>query len=502
MTTKNPYDADFLAELEGDAVPFAAAPRFMRNRDKLTLVFGEGAGDTAEKRARESRRSFLRGLDQLAVFEPTATGRCLAAREALEAYGLETLHKAVSEGSVVLSSDAGAAGRVLRERREALGISREKVAKAAGITLQELDGCESSARLPLRTYEEVARELGLDERFVGVKDRAVGNENVAVRLRNVGAAGRVGPSTVAALAEAAWVGLTQSRLESLLGFGFDRHGLKPNPNYGTPRFPAFSWGYQLANEVRAKLGVDERPVESMRKVVEEIFHIPLIQTELGDGVAGATLENEGHRCIVVNLSGDNRSVTTRRATIAHELGHLLFDPVEALESLRVDTYEELERDREKLPDRVEQRANAFAVELLAPQSAILKHYEAAKDDPLFAAMVHFGIGRTAARFQIFNGADGRIPLQSIETPRQPEKLKAMSHWEGIESFTVNSDFHPLRGIRSSRQGRFCAVVLRSAEEGLISWDTAASHLDVTEEAAREALGAVREFFPSVWGDSG
>lgn len=32
MTTRNPFSAEYLAELEGDATPFAAAPRLMRRR--------------------------------------------------------------------------------------------------------------------------------------------------------------------------------------------------------------------------------------------------------------------------------------------------------------------------------------------------------------------------------------------------------------------------------------------------------------------------------------
>lgn len=476
----------------------------MTERQKLDAVFGPGSGETPEKRARESEKLFVRGLDQLAEDRPKATGRRLTAWEALEAYGFETLQEVVAEGSVLMANSTDAPGRVLRERRESLGLTPERVAKATKITLQELEGCEASKRVPLRTYERVARELGLDERFVGVKSYGVGNESVAVRLRNVGVEGaRLGAGSVAALAEAAWVGLAQSRLESLLGLGFDRHHLHPNPNYGTSDFPAYRWGYRLAHEVRAKLGLEAgAPVQSMRKVVEEFFRIPLVQTELGDDVAGATLEADGHRCIVVNLSGDNRTVTTRRVTVAHELGHLLFDPQRELASLRVDTYAELERSRQQVPDRAEQRANAFAVELLAPQKAILARFRATQDDPLFDSMVHFGVGRTAAKYQIHNGSEGEIPLHQIQTrPRHAGELREMSDWEGAEAFTVNSDFHPLPTVRSSRQGRFCAVVLRAAEARLISWDTAAAHLSVTEQEARSALQPVRDFFPSVWGDA-
>ncbi len=465
-------------------------------------MFGPGCGTTAEARARESTREFVRGLDQLTEARPKATGRRLTAREALDSYGFDALEAVVDEGSVVLTPSWDAPGTVLRGRRQALGLEVRAVAKQARVTEQEVAACEDSRRVPLRTYEHIARTLGLDERFVAVRAQAVGNESVAVRLRTIGESGpALGASTVAALAEAAWVGATQGRLEAALGFGLDRHGLQPNPSYGTSGYPAYMWGYDLAGRVRQRLRLEPAmAVPSMRELVEEYFGIPLIQAELGDGVAGATLESDGHRCIVVNLSGENRNVLRRRATIAHELGHLLFDPSQHLESLRVDSYLELELERERVTDKVEQRANAFAVELLAPQQAILARYRETADDPLYACMKHFGVGFTAARYQIWNGAERAIQLDSITTRarRTFEEQRELEAWEGTEAFTVNFELHPLPGVRASRQGRFCAIVLRSAEERIISWDTAASHLEVTEAQARKAVDAVREFFPSVW----
>lgn len=469
---------------------------------KLDAVFGPGRGTTPEARARESTREFVRGLDQLSEARPKATGRRLTAREALEAYGFDALQMVAAEGSLVLASSWDAPGKALKDRRNALALEPRSVAKQARVTEQVVAACESSKRLPLRTYEQIARTLGLDERFVGVRSQGVGNESVAVRLRTIGEAdGSLASSTVAALAEAAWVGATQSRLETALGFGLNRRGLLPNPSYGTSGYPAYMWGYDLAGQVRRLLQLEpSEAIRSMRELVEEYFGIPLIQAELGEAVAGATLESDGHRCIVVNLSGENRNVLRRRATIAHELGHLLFDPSQFLESLRVDTYDELEQMRERVADKVEQRANAFAVELLAPQEAILDRFKTAKEG-LYGCMEHFGIGFTAGRYQIWNGSRREVPLESITTrTRNFDDQRALNNaWEGTEAFTVNFPMHPLPGVRPSRQGRFCAVALRAAEQQIISWDTAASHLEVTEAQARASAAEVRDFFPSVWG---
>ena len=40
------------------------------------------------------------------------------------------------------------------------------------------------------------------------------------------------------------------------------------------------------------------------------------------------------------------NVRIRRTTLAYELAHILFDPEAKLESVRVDSYKQLERDTE------------------------------------------------------------------------------------------------------------------------------------------------------------
>ena len=96
------------------------------------------------------------------------------------------------------------------------------------------------------------------------------------------------------------------------------------------------------------------------------------------------------------------------ATLAHELGHLSFDPPERLENLRVDSYAEGRTDPrgEGAADFVEQRANAFAVAFLAPNDAVRE----TAPPPLTADSVAktirmFGIGKVAAGHRICNSRD-------------------------------------------------------------------------------------------------
>ena len=146
----------------------------------------------------------------------------------------------------------------------------------------------------------------------------------------------------------------------------------------------------------------------MRELVEHRLGIPIVQVELPNDIAGATISTSGHRGIVLNTKGANTNVWIRRTTLAHELAHILFDPETRLSSVRVDSYEQMERNTKDVTpslDDVERRANAFAVEFLAPQEAVrLLVPDVAQVSGEAVGMVQsrFGIGRAAARFHVGN----------------------------------------------------------------------------------------------------
>lgn len=458
----------------------------------VEIAFGI-AGADEEAAARESNRFYRRGLGQIAEDSPEATGRRLSAIEALRAYGIEVLAEVAMEGYARLAPYAEAAGRVLQRRRTQLSLDHRHVANRANLSEDVVKAAEESRKLPIRYYERIARALGLDERYVSVRPEPEGNERIAVRLRTIGEEDpRLGQGTVSALAEAAWVAMTQVRLEEDLGLQVARMGIERSPNYGTPGFPAYEWGYRLAADAREKLGLENEPIPSVRDLAEDRLGLPIVQAELGESIAGVTVEAATRRAIVVNLSGKNRHVFVRRATVAHELGHLLYDPPHYLNALRADAYADLESPSDQLRDPVEQRANAFAVEFLAPQREALACFRSAKDDPVGAVMDRFGLSFTAARYHLWNALGRTTPLKDLISHRPDSSTM----WDARETYTI--DYHPIRDLRPSRAGRFSAVVARSAEEGLISWDTAAEWLETTEEEVRRAAPHLKELFPAVW----
>ena len=466
----------------------------------LDRIFGEGQGAAPTERARSSKRLFVRGLDELTFDDsPKATGRRLSALEALDAYGFDTLAEVATEGSALLCESVDAVGRALRTRRAQLDLPIRAIASETGLPLEVIEALESSKRRPIREYEKVARVLGLDERMLSFRSAPEGNQEVAVRLGEMhDARAVVTSSVVVSLAEAAWVAMTQLRLEAELSLPAPAHRFLEDAFYGSSTLPAYKVGHDLANSFRKALGLGEEPIRSMRALLENELRIPVIQADLGKRIAGATVESSGRRAIVVNLFGRNQSPFARRSTLAHELCHLLFDPQQKLRSLRVDEYAELDERADQRVDPVEQRANAFGVQLLAPQSSALLLHEwtltATKDEPLARVMDEFGVSFTAARFQIWNALGRAIPLESIwATKSQPE-----ADWEAREGYTTT--YHPIRALADhpSRAGRFSAVVLRAAEEGIISWDSASEWLFSSEQDIKRAAPSIHELYPDLF----
>jgi len=465
----------------------------------LEQVFGTASeGASLEQRAKSSKKRFVRSLDQVAEWSAQATGRELSAYEVLSAYGMDVLRKVADEGYAPLCSSPRSAGDLVRERRGLLGLDVPYVAKAAGVDCDAVILLEAYKRVAIKKAENVAQILGLDERLLSWKSEPPpDNDRVAVRLRSVGQERpQLTPVVVAAIAEAAWVASTQLRLERDLGIRPAPTPLEKSDNYGGPGYPPFQQGYYLASHARdeLKFGTGPLPIP-LRELAEDRLGIPVVQTELGSSIAGVTVEFGQDRAIVLNLSGKNRDVFVRRATVAHELGHLLFDPAPRLETLRVDEYSDLERGAHEVRDPVEQRANAFGIEFLAPRAAVADYYRMAPDgEGVWAVMDHFGVSYTAARYQIRNGLDQQLPLERlvISGNRTPDVS-----WEGREGYTAI--YHPIHAVRPSRAGRFSGVVVRAAEESVISWDTAASMLESEASEVERAASAIKDLFPPVFG---
>lgn len=157
-------------------------------------------------------------------------------------------------------------------------------------------------------------------------------------------------------------------------------GLQPRLSYSQRRAPgrdAYASGYAAARRIRKDLRNESDPLQDLRGVVEQDLGVLVVAVDLHTPELEAlAIANDGGAAIVLNTSLPRRPLLLRRS-IAHELCHLLFDPRD--HQTVVDAIAEGESDR-PIPEgqrrNREQRARAFAAELLIPSKALALEYPA------------------------------------------------------------------------------------------------------------------------------
>lgn len=479
----------------------------------LEAVFGGHApGLTIEEIAKRSQRKFVRGADHIALYEldvnPNATGHIMTAWEAYNAFGLDILVEAMEYGSAIILSERRAIENSLRNRREELGLSSRRVARSAGVSENVVVHAEEDSRsLPIQTLERVAFVLGLDDRRLAYDATSGADARLAARLKTLVAEPgtndvRLSERSVVRLAEAASIVRIQSELQETL-FGESLYaGFEPHEDYGDLNNRAYRIGYDLAERTRDMLELGDRPIESMRRLAEVTLGIPVIQASLQDHISGATVaatdgHGKEHRGIVLNVEGPNRNVWARRITLAHEIEHLLYDPDDRLERVRVDSYEGSYRNPEYSGDYVEQRANAFAVAFLAPLHAVRDREPMPapgypiSGESISNVMRHFGMSLTSARFHLDNAHYRQYGTPSNRNipDTWPDDV-----WRAAEDFTV--DYFRPEDTPIQRRGRFAGLVATAYDTGLLSEHTAAAYLRCDVSAFLDNYEAILSLYPS------
>lgn len=133
--------------------------------------------------------------------------------------------------------------------------------------------------------------------------------------------------------------------------------------------PAYQ-GYQLAREVRQVVGNEANALGDIAEFAEVTLGVTVVVQQLRTLGSTAVSVKAGDAATVVLTP----SVATRdgltRVLIAHELCHVLFDPSNGALNIVVD----FEADRRT--HQAEQRARAFAAELLVPDAGVRKRFGA------------------------------------------------------------------------------------------------------------------------------
>lgn len=155
-------------------------------------------------------------------------------------------------------------------------------------------------------------------------------------------------------------------------------GLGPRRAYQQRRAPgkdAFAAGYAAARRIRKDLHRESEPLDDLRGVIEEELGVLVVAMELcTPGLEALAIADDAGAAIVLNSRLPRKPVLSRRS-IAHELCHLLFDPRD--HQAIVDVLSEGESEA-PIPEgqrkNREQRARAFAAELLIPSKALKALY--------------------------------------------------------------------------------------------------------------------------------
>lgn len=146
---------------------------------------------------------------------------------------------------------------------------------------------------------------------------------------------------------------------------FPRRTFKEQPSAAdSPTAPARD-GYRLAHLVRKELGNKTQALADLAELTEGSVGIAVLVRSLRTlGSTAVGIKAGDAAAIVLTPAGASREGGVVRGLIAHELCHVLFDPASGTLNIVID----YENDRRSL--HAEQRARAFAAELLVPEAGV------------------------------------------------------------------------------------------------------------------------------------
>ena len=261
--------------------------------------------------------------------------------------------------------------KIVRIAREREASSVEDVAERSGIPLPVLLAFErGQAGISTDQLDGVAKALSLDP--VALLDgREVPRIVPSVFLRH-SPIQDFQDSDSRVLDGALEQGRALSRLRALLGdppsalqAGVFEHRLTSTDH---PEAPAKE-GYRLAGSVRRWLDSTADPIGDMGELLEQRFGIAILIRILETSRAtAASVRADGSAAIVLNDRDLQRVANPllTRVYLSHELSHVLFDPSEGGLHIVIDSAD----DRKTYA--AEQRARAFAAELLLPLDGLVR----------------------------------------------------------------------------------------------------------------------------------
>ena len=371
-------------------------------------------------------------------------------------------------------------------REKLLGYSRETAARLSRIAVERLASIEERGEAPtVFEADALSRIYGIDADLLADEpiQLAPGDGVVTLASRNeLRGLDDVTRVRVVAAANAARDLASLRKLE-----GLEDHRArfrKEAPRLDASKTaPPFRQGAKCAADLRRKLKLRDAPISSLRDFVAERFpSIAVLYAELGGaGPAGLTfLDPLRGPTVVLNLEGKNKNPCVRRFSLAHELCHLLLD------WNRLETVASISGYLNESRLAVEQRANAFAVRLICPESVIKRLI--AKDAHLskpktVQTLASYGLPYAALRLYLRN--EGGVKL-SEDPSSAPTALGTEARWVAAEEPTGIEGF-PLADVKPERRTEVARAAARLYSIGRIRRDQFADALGATPAADLESV---------------
>lgn len=176
-------------------------------------------------------------------------------------------------------------------------------------------------------------------------------------------------------------------------------------------------GYWLATWVREQLQIDWDVGLDPGEILED-WGVKIFEEPLPPSIDAVAVWGQKHGpVLLLSSSGEARTghLHGRRTTLAHELAHLLIDRNRSLPAA------EIFGKRARIQETVEQRANAFAAELLLPRETAARYFRNAESLKATLQQLRdaFGVSDQVAGWQLRNSS-----ARTSFTPAEEAELEA------------------------------------------------------------------------------
>lgn len=171
-----------------------------------------------------------------------------------------------------------------------------------------------------------------------------------------------------------------------------------------PRAPPYKQGYEAAQLTRSLLGVDARQRFDVDAALAD-WKVPITEDRFSSkSLDAVSIWGPKHGpAIIGNRGGKHWRLRGRRATLGHEIAHLLIDRRAGLPLAEVLGGH--------VPDEIEQRAKAFAAELLVPRDVAYERVITAPDanEEVGRIAADYDVSLEIVAWQARNGAPQELP---------------------------------------------------------------------------------------------